>query len=203
MLPASAYPNAVKERQPMTIYRRIYEQHHGPIPKDSEGRTYDIHHIDGNRKNNNPSNLIAVSILDHYNIHKKQGDWQACVRILARIDVSPSLLSELASKGAKKRILEGSHHFVNSEWQREMSLRQIERGTHPLLGGNVQRRTNRKRLDDGSHHLLGPQSNMKMLAEGIHPSQIKIECPHCGKVGGSNIMKRWHFDRCKWKTPKQ
>ena len=26
--------------------------------------------------------------------------------------------------------------------------------------------------------------------------QIKIECPHCGKIGG-NAMRRWHFDNCK------
>ena len=24
----------------------------------------------------------------------------------------------------------------------------------------------------------------------------KVTCPHCGKTGGSSIMKRWHFDRC-------
>lgn len=27
------------------------------------------------------------------------------------------------------------------------------------------------------------------------PKQI-TQCPHCGKSGGSGIMKRWHFDRC-------
>ena len=26
--------------------------------------------------------------------------------------------------------------------------------------------------------------------------QTKIECPHCGKIGG-NSMRRWHFDNCK------
>ena len=26
--------------------------------------------------------------------------------------------------------------------------------------------------------------------------QTKIECPHCGKIGG-NAMRRWHFDNCK------
>ena len=25
----------------------------------------------------------------------------------------------------------------------------------------------------------------------------KSTCPHCGKEGGSIIMKRWHFDNCK------
>jgi len=35
-----------------TKYRKIYEQHNGPIPKGM-----DIHHIDGNHANNDPNNL--------------------------------------------------------------------------------------------------------------------------------------------------
>jgi hypothetical protein len=23
------------------------------------------------------------------------------------------------------------------------------------------------------------------------------KCPHCKKEGGMNLLKRWHFDRCK------
>ena len=53
-------------------YRKLWEQTHGPIPKDSNGRTYDIHHIDGNRKNNSIENLIGLSVEDHYKIHLKQ-----------------------------------------------------------------------------------------------------------------------------------
>lgn len=26
--------------------------------------------------------------------------------------------------------------------------------------------------------------------------QTRIECPHCGEIGG-NAMRRWHFDNCK------
>lgn len=26
----------------------------------------------------------------------------------------------------------------------------------------------------------------------------EVECPHCGSKGNLNIMKRWHFDKCKW-----
>jgi hypothetical protein len=26
-----------------------------------------------------------------------------------------------------------------------------------------------------------------------------VECPHCGKQGGSSSMPRWHFDNCKTK----
>ena len=25
----------------------------------------------------------------------------------------------------------------------------------------------------------------------------KVECPHCGKIGNSMVMPRWHFDNCK------
>ena len=27
--------------------------------------------------------------------------------------------------------------------------------------------------------------------------QKKLTCPHCGKEGGANGMKRWHYDNCK------
>jgi hypothetical protein len=53
-------------------YRKLWESIHGTIPKDSSGRTFDIHHIDGNRKNNSIDNLICLSLEDHYKIHLKQ-----------------------------------------------------------------------------------------------------------------------------------
>lgn len=53
-------------------YRKLWESIHGIIPKDSSGRTFDIHHIDGNRKNNSIDNLICLSLEDHYKIHLKQ-----------------------------------------------------------------------------------------------------------------------------------
>jgi hypothetical protein len=58
-------------------YRKIYEKIKGPIPKG-----YEIHHIDGNHNNNDIDNLKCVSIQEHYEIHKKQGDWGACRKIL-------------------------------------------------------------------------------------------------------------------------
>jgi hypothetical protein len=27
----------------------------------------------------------------------------------------------------------------------------------------------------------------------------KMECPHCKKIGGSNAIKRWHLDNCKFR----
>lgn len=53
-------------------YRKIWEANNGTIPTDELGRSYEIHHIDGNRKNNHLSNLMCVSIEEHYNIHLNQ-----------------------------------------------------------------------------------------------------------------------------------
>jgi predicted GIY-YIG superfamily endonuclease len=33
-----------------------------------------------------------------------------------------------------------------------------------------------------------------------HPIS-KSTCPHCGKFGGNNNMKRYHYDNCKEKSP--
>ena len=53
-------------------YRKLWESKNGPIPKDEFGRSYEIHHKDGNRKNNSIENLACVTIQEHYEIHLKQ-----------------------------------------------------------------------------------------------------------------------------------
>lgn len=30
-----------------------------------------------------------------------------------------------------------------------------------------------------------------------HASRVPISCPHCGKIGHVNAMKRWHFKNCR------
>jgi hypothetical protein len=158
------------------IYRTIYINHYGSIPKDQDGRSYEIHHIDGNNKNNNPSNLIAVSIQEHYNIHESQGDWYACLRIAAKMKISPEKLSEMSKKMNAERVANGTHH---------------------LLGGEIQRKSNAKRIAENTHNWQGSSSNKNMLSKGIHPSQIKVKCENCDKVISIANYKRWHGDRCK------
>lgn len=69
-------------------YRKIWESFNGPIPKDDDGRSYEIHHIDGNRDNNDISNLLCISIKNHYDIHYRQGDYGACVMIAKRMTMT-------------------------------------------------------------------------------------------------------------------
>jgi hypothetical protein len=125
-----------------TNYRKIYENHHGPIPKEKDGRSYEIHHIDGNHANNSPDNLMAITIQEHYNIHYLQEDFFACYLIATqRMNKSPREISELAKKNVSKQINDGKNAFVGGDIQREVNKRRISDGTHHLL----------KRPDGTSH----------------------------------------------------
>lgn len=93
-------------------YRRIYEEHNGPIPVDDENRTYEIHHKDGNHSNNSPENLIAVSLQEHFDIHYKQEDWAACQLISLRLNISPEKRSKISSLTQQERVKNGSHPWL-------------------------------------------------------------------------------------------
>jgi hypothetical protein len=66
------------------IYRKIYEEHYQCclLPY------IEIHHIDGNHKNNSIENLVPVTALEHYEIHKSQGDKAAAALIGIRAGIS-------------------------------------------------------------------------------------------------------------------
>ena len=182
-------------------YRRIYENHYGEIPKDDIGRSYEIHHIDGNHDNNDPNNLTCISIKEHYDIHFEQQDWGACFAISTRMGYDRKTISEMASKVARenaiKRIEDGTHNFLGSDLQ----LKRVNDGTHPFLGGEIARKTQLKRVQDGTHHLLSGEIQRKtmrsLIAQGIHPIQIKITCEYCNREYGTLNYKRWHGKNCK------
>lgn len=204
-------------------YRRIYEKHFGSIPVDENGRTYDIHHIDGNRHNNDPSNLKAVSILEHYQIHLDQGDYASCLKILSRINMDKEVISDLARKANIRRVEEGTHNWVgDGSYQRDIQLKKIqegrhhfvgktnpmyrllENGTHPFMGeagSRMAKLQQQRRVAEGIHHLLGGEiqrrSHKKRLEEGTHHMTKIHTCPHCGKDGKTAVMFRYHFDKCK------
>jgi hypothetical protein len=81
-----------------SIARNVWIKHHKYIPKDVNNRSYEIHHIDGNHKNNNITNLLAIPINMHYEIHYLQQDYSACNLIAERIE-KPSI------KGYKRKPL--------------------------------------------------------------------------------------------------
>jgi hypothetical protein len=91
-------------------YVKIWQDYHGKkLPLDME-----IHHIDGNHQNNQPENLLAVTIDEHLNIHKQQNDYGAVQAILMRLqrtNEQNELIKECASKHQKLLIQKGEHNF--------------------------------------------------------------------------------------------
>jgi Straboviridae intron-like DNA endonuclease len=159
----------------VNLHIRAYKKVWGNIPKDESGRTFDVHHLDGNRSNNDKWNLIAVPIKIHYLIHKAQGDWKACQTIAIRMKKSPQEISSLASLANKQRVNEGVHHWLGFDYNHREQQRRIAAGTHNFLDREWQ------------------QMNAQKIADK------KYTCPYCDKVGKGNAMLRWHFDNCKSK----
>ena len=201
-------------------YRKIYENHYGPIPREDNGRTYEIHHIDGDHSNNNPDNLRAVTIQEHYDIHYSQSDFGACFKMAPRLKMTLKEISLLCSLAQKKRVEDGSHNFLGPE----LNKKRINDGSHNFLGPEL----NQKRINDGSHHFLmredgtslGKYANQKSIEygtnkfldekwqkektkkaikKGTHNFLQKVKCPHCDKTGVLGPMKRFHFGKCKFK----
>ena len=70
-------------------------------PKEEDGRSYEIHHIDGNHGNNAIANLTCIPIKEHYDEHYRNGDWGACVLIARRMGLPPDYLSSI-QRGKKR-----------------------------------------------------------------------------------------------------
>lgn len=168
----------------MKIHQQIYINHYNEIPNDENGCKYHIHHIDGNHSNNNIQNLIALSVQEHYDIHYKQKDWNACHRLSWRLNLSNEEISNLSRKAAQNRINNGTHIFLDKEWQKDKAKKQIENGTHNFLDKKWHKIRVQNQLNSGNHPFLNRQ---------------KVICPYCNKIGDKNLMKRWHFDNCKEK----
>jgi hypothetical protein len=196
-----------------TNYRKIYENHNGPIPLDESGRTYEVHHVDGDHSNNDPSNLLAVSIEEHLNIHLIQQDWAAAAAIMNRLAQSPSERSEFMRSINIKRVEDGTHQFLG---ERNPSHKRVADGTHHFIGGQIAKRAAADRIRSGSHNFQGSANNNKRIEQNRHPfvggsiqrermlagthqNQTCRVCPHCGKQGKGPTMFRYHFDRCKAK----
>lgn len=184
-----------KKRTPSYSYRKIYEQNYGPIPRDEDGKSYDIHHKDGDHTNNDPSNLVALSLQEHYDIHYSQQDYGACNLIGVRLGMTFDELSELSRKSNLTRVENGTHHLLGGEIQRKRvsdgkhnwqttegrvntmvaviasHSERVKAGTHNLLGST----NNDKMKAEGKHPLVGSENNRRMVENGTHPTMKRAD----------------------------
>ena len=48
-------------------------------------------------------------------------------------------------------------------------------------------------------YINSEEHNKKVSAALKGKPCAKDECPHCGKIAGVNVIKRWHYDNCKYR----
>lgn len=189
---------------------KVWKKHFGEIPKDSDGRSFEIHHVDGDASNNNIDNLVCVSIAEHYQIHKSQCDWGAAFMIARRMDIPPSDIAEIARMGTLKRISEGKHNFQDPNFPRSLdhnigfvvaidtrtqttvriSKEDFEKYDY-YIGVNAGRKQNKVHSNRGH--------NKGKTWSHVNKEQPK-KCRYCDFQGRASHLSRYHNERCKHKN---
>lgn len=175
--------------------RRIWARHNGPIPKDDRGITFDVHHRDGNWRNNSLDNLQALSVYDHYLVHFAQGDWMAAWYIAKRLILTPD---ECAEIGAKISVaLKG--RIITPEWRQKISAalkgRKIPRH---IVDGWTAKKKGRKFPSEFGQAISDRQRGRVYSAE----SRLKMSISHQGhKASDATKLKMSLARKGKPKNP--
>lgn len=165
----------------MSIYRKIWEQYNNACILPG----MHIHHVDGNRNNNELSNLKLCSPEEHYWIHYNQGDYGAASLIMKHNikgywGDAASLYLKQKHKEFKENDPEGY-----SEWQRRRSL------------GKKRTDEQKENYKKGAAKRCSDPDFSKRLSESCKGKRKIVICPHCGTKGGGGNMRRYHFINCK------
>ena len=137
-------------------YREIWKSAFGPIPKDKEGRSYEIHHIDGNRYNNDLCNLLCIPIEQHFHIHLQQKEYGAAALIYERMNGDPEELKKLGRLAGKSNI---GRKKSKEEIERRTATRK-KNGNHKQTKESILKALETKRLRGNLKHT--PESIQKM-----------------------------------------
>jgi len=190
----------------LMTYRRIWEEAYGKIPVDEKGRSYEIHHIDGNRDNNELSNLQCLSIEEHYKLHLEKKEYAAANLIAKRLNQQIVKGFTGNRKGAKlteehKKALINSRigHKATEETKKKIS--NSLKGRKSLEPGKKRKphteETKRKISEKHKGKKLTEELKAKLSELKKGKVYSKQTCPYCGKTGGGGRMKGSHFVNCK------
>tara|TARA_B110000908_G_C9958818_1_gene315880 strand:+ start:66 stop:614 length:549 start_codon:yes stop_codon:yes gene_type:complete len=161
-----------------------------------------------------PSNLVELSVADHALAHlalyEEHGRWQDLIAFqglsgqIGKEELIRKVQSLGSSHSNQQRLDAGIH---NLSGDRNPSRKLAQQGLHHWqqdVGNRSCDLHQRELVSSGKHHWqtqehaeeVGKRSS-RLAAEGKVPIGTKSTCPHCGKVGQTTAMARWHFNNCK------
>jgi len=179
-------------------YRKICKEHYGYSSGDMKGM--DVHHIDGNRNNNDPSNLMLVTPEEHSKIH--EDEFVKWAREGSKKG-NESLIKRLKEKGPTEKELEhrkkmailrkkGLHRIPHSEETKKIISNKKkellqDKTKHPLWG----RTTYEVISPEGEKYIIKGGWKEWCFDKGLNPSNMikvaKGERTHC-KGWKANIL---------------
>ena len=98
----------------------------------------------------------------------------------------------------------GKHH--SAEHKKKLSVSQMGKTISPetrakmseaAMGKIISPETRKKLSAAGMDRTHSPETRQKIGESNKGKIYERITCPHCSKIGGNNIMKRWHFANCR------
>jgi len=97
----------------------------------------------------------------------------------------------------KERLLYTEHHMNGRRLSEETKLK-MSIAKKGILGKKLSEETKLK-MSIAKKGIEFSEEHKRKLKEAKVGLILKnIICPHCGKEGKGNTMKRWHFDNCKY-----
>lgn len=146
---------------PKGRHRSAWSYYHDEeIGKDEKGRSYEVHHIDGNHSNNLPWNLKLVTIEEHYAIHYEQKDWGACLLMAERMELDLAEVSRVSKLSNEQRVKDGTHHLLSE------NRKDGVRYGRPITS-EAATRLNAERVKDGTHNWLKDENGNSLSSERV------------------------------------
>ena len=148
--------------------------------------------------------------------------WQGLSGLMSKEEIVKQMLSEAGKRGGAARSKENNirvaRNAAKANWKKNKEIiletlrknalesKKLKEETGKGIGGHPKNKW--IWINDG-------ENNKKVLSEERIPNgwsqgrvktwkscsskkpKEKVECPHCKKIGGKPVMKRYHFENCK------
>lgn len=144
-----------------------------------------------------PENIIELTVEEHAEAHRilfeKYDRWQDYIAWKA--------LSGLIDKEEIRREM-SRLYWLNNKHTPETIAKIKEARAKQIITDETRKKmseAHKGRKITWDLKSVTPEANKKRSESMKKHKWKEYKCPHCGKIGKSNAMKRWHFDNCKEK----